>query len=92
MSEGRLPHSWGEVAGWNRCTGHDGLQRENEALRERISRLSTAILRINETLDLATVRHEVAECACALTSARYAVIQGRKSLTERTSNLKLPWV
>ena len=54
--------------------GHDGLGRENEALRERISRLSKAILRINETLDLPTVLHEVVECACALTAARYGVI------------------
>ena len=52
----------------------DALRRENEALRERISRLSEAILRINETLDLATVLHEVVECACALTAARYGVI------------------
>ena len=54
--------------------GHDGLRRENEVLRERISRLSAASLRINETLDLATVLHEVVECACALTSARYGII------------------
>ena len=54
--------------------GHDGLRRENEALRERISRLSAASLRINETLDLATVLHEVVECACALTAARYGII------------------
>ena len=53
---------------------YDGLRRENEALRERISRLSAAILRINETLDLTTVLHEVVECACALTAARYGVI------------------
>ena len=52
----------------------EGLRRENEALRERISRLSKAILRINETLDLPTVLHEVVECACALTAARYGVI------------------
>ena len=54
--------------------GHDGLRRENEALRERIARVSAASLRINETLDLATVLHEVVECACALTSARYGII------------------
>ena len=52
----------------------DELRREIEVLRERISRLSTAILRINETLDLATVLHEVVECACALTAARYGII------------------
>ena len=54
--------------------GQDELRRENEALRERISRLSETILRINETLDLTTVLHEVVERACALTSARYGVI------------------
>ena len=54
--------------------GYDKLRREIEALRELISRLSGAILRINETLDLATVLREVVECACALTSARYGVI------------------
>ena len=50
------------------------LRRENAALRERIARLSESILRINETLDLGTVLHEVVRCACALTAARYGVI------------------
>ena len=53
---------------------HDELRREIEVLRERISRLSAASLRINETLDLATVLHEVVECACALTAARCGII------------------
>ncbi|MCY4551581.1 MAG: ATP-binding protein [Defluviicoccus sp.] len=48
--------------------------RENEALRERISRLSAAILRINASLDVATVLQEVVDSARALTAARYGII------------------
>ena len=47
---------------------------ENEALRERISTLSAAILRISASLDLDTVLGEVVESARALTGARYGVI------------------
>ena len=43
---------------------------EIEALRERLSRLSEASLRISESLDLNTVLHEVVDSACALTGAR----------------------
>ena len=39
--------------------GTDGLRRENAALRERISRLNAAILRISASLDLDTVLREV---------------------------------
>ena len=53
---------------------HEDLGRENEALRRQISRLGAAILRINESLDLATVLREVVEAACALTAARFGVI------------------
>ena len=49
-------------------------EREVEALRERISRLSAAILRISASLDLGTVLHEVMESARALTGAGYGVI------------------
>ena len=52
----------------------DELRQENEALHERISGLSAAILRISESLDLDTVLHEVVEGARALTRARYGVI------------------
>ena len=52
----------------------DELQRENEALRERITRLSAAILRISASLDLNTVLQEAVESACALTGARYGGI------------------
>ena len=47
----------------------DELQRENEALRGRISRLSAAVLRITASLDVNTVLNEVVESACALTGA-----------------------
>ena len=49
-------------------------RRENQALRERISRLSAAILRISASLDLDTVLHEVVDSARALTGARAGVI------------------
>ena len=50
-------------------------RRENEALRERISTLSAAILRINATLDLDTVLAEAVESARGLTGAsRGAVV------------------
>ena len=52
----------------------DELRRENEALGERISRLSAAILRISASLDVNTVLHEVVDSARALTGARYGVI------------------
>ena len=52
----------------------DELRRENEALGDRISRLSAAILRISASLDLTTVLHEVVDSARALTGARYGVI------------------
>ena len=41
---------------------------------DRISRLSAAILRISQSLDLATVLEEVVESARALTGARSGVI------------------
>ncbi len=50
------------------------LRREIERLQERISRLSSAILRINSSLEVNTVLHEVVQSACALTRARYGVI------------------
>ena len=52
----------------------DELHRENDALRERLSRLSEASLRINETLDFDTVLQEVLDSARGLTGARYGVI------------------
>ena len=59
------------------------LERENEALRDRLSRLSQASLRINESLDFDTVLQRVLDSACSLTGARYGVItlcQGRREI------------
>ncbi len=55
-------------------TRHDELMRENEALRERLSRLSEASLRINESLDIDTVLQEVVDSARTLTESRYGAI------------------
>ena len=52
----------------------DESRREIDALRERISRLSAAILRTSATLDVGTVLREVVDSARALTGARYGVI------------------
>ena len=46
----------------------------SRASDDRASRLSAAILRINQSLDLAKVLDEVVESACALTGARAGVI------------------
>ena len=53
---------------------HDQPSRENAALRERLSRLAEAGLRINETLDFDTVLQGVLDSACALTEARYGML------------------
>lgn len=50
------------------------LSRQVRMLRERLSRLSEASLRISESLDVDTVLREVAESACALTGAARAGI------------------
>ena len=55
-------------------TGIDDLKSEIQALRERISVLSAASLRVGSSLDLDTVLREIAESARVLTAARYAVI------------------
>ena len=52
----------------------DELTREIRALRERLSRLSEASLRINESLDFDTVLQGVLDSARSLTGARYGVI------------------
>ena len=52
----------------------DELARENEALRARLSGLSEASLRINESLDFDTVLQEVLDSARTLTNARYGAI------------------
>ena len=50
------------------------LERENKALRGRLSRLSEASLRINESLDFDTVLQGVLDSARSLTEASYALI------------------
>ena len=52
----------------------DELRHENEVLRDRLSRLSAAVLRVSASLDLNTVLQEVVESARALTGARYGAI------------------
>ena len=52
----------------------DRLRTENEMLRLRLSRLTEAILRISEELDLDTVLQEVVDGARTLTDARYSAI------------------
>ena len=55
-------------------TPTDELRRENEALRERNSRLNAAILRISDGLDLETVLTQVLDSARDLTGARNGAI------------------
>ena len=50
------------------------LRRQVKALEERVSRLSSAVLRISSSLDLDTVLQEVVDSARALADARYGVI------------------
>ena len=52
----------------------DQRDQEMAALRERLSRLSQASLRINESLDFQTVLQGVLDSARSLTSARYGVM------------------
>ena len=53
----------------------DRREREMETLRKRLSRLSQAILRINESLDFDQVFQGVLDSARSLTSARYGVMK-----------------
>ena len=52
----------------------DSLRRENEALRDRLSRLSKASLRITEYLDHDAVLQGVIDEARLLTDARYGAL------------------
>ena len=52
----------------------DELERENAALRDLLSRLSRASLRINESLELDMVLQGVLDSARSLTGAHYGVI------------------
>ena len=57
-----------------RPLSQDEKSRENEALRDRLSRLSAAILRISSSLEPDNVLHEVVDSARALSGARYGLI------------------
>ena len=50
----------------------DEMARENQALRQRLSHLSEASLRINESLDFDNVLQDVVDSARVITGARYA--------------------
>ena len=50
------------------------LARENAVLRERIAKLSSAMLRVTSTLDVKAVLHEIVESARSLSDARYGII------------------
>ncbi len=52
----------------------DERDREIQSLRERLSRLSQASLRINESLDFDSVLQEVVDSARTLTGARYGAL------------------
>ena len=52
----------------------DELIRENEALRQRLSQLTEASLRMNESLDFDVVLQGVLDSARSLTGARYGVM------------------
>ena len=52
----------------------NALREQNEALRERISKLSAALLRIGTSLDLDTLLRELVDSARVLTGARYGAI------------------
>ena len=51
-----------------------GLKREIESLRNHLSALSEATLRITDDLDLDVVLQEVIDAACSLTRARYGAL------------------
>ena len=59
---------------------------EMEALRDRLSRLSEASLRINESLDLDTVLQEVVDSARVLTDSPYGVITPKNRSSRCTAD------
>ena len=63
-------------------TDGDDLRSENERLRSRLSRLTEAILRISQDLELDTVLQEIADSARSLTDARYAAITTQDEMGE----------
>ena len=53
---------------------NDERDQQTEALRSRLSKLSEASLRINESLNPNTVLQEILDSARSLTDARYGVV------------------
>ena len=53
---------------------HGSISENEAALRDRLSRLSAASLRINESLEFDQVLQGVLDSACSLTCARYGVM------------------
>ena len=74
VREGAECRGFRSPIGGEKLQNADELARENEALRDRLSRLSEASLRINQSLDLDTVLQGVLDSARTLTGARYGVI------------------
>ena len=52
----------------------DDLQRENQALRDRLARLTATSLRVSASLDFRAILSEVVESACAMTGARHGAV------------------
>ena len=52
----------------------EALRDRNSRLSDRLSRLSRASLRINESLDFDAVLQSVLDSACSLTGASYGVL------------------
>ncbi len=71
---GAEPGSTPETVEVGNVKSPDDLKREVEVLRDRISRLSAASLRISASLDISTVLREVVESARELTGARCGAI------------------
>ena len=63
-----------EFYGGDKLNQPEELMRRIQELEERLSRLSEAGLRINESLDFDTVLQEVVDSARALTASRYGAI------------------
>ena len=69
----------------------DEAVRGGEALRERITTLVAAILRISASLDVGTVLREVVDGARALTGARYGIITPVDEACVRTDATPMPY-
>ncbi len=52
----------------------DDLQRENQALRDRLARLTATSLRVSASSDFRAILSEVVESACAMTGARHGAV------------------